>query len=151
MSRFLAIFVSIDFLKIFIPAIIAIATAFYSHQSAVKLQINEQKSEQRIDHLKKSFKSLLMYSSNPNKEEAAKHLRDASISIQFMGTKWQVEQMQQLIDSELGTGDSDFSFDPLIASLRDELRESLDLEELEGKVYWVHPIHNELSKNKSQQ
>ena len=148
MSQLLAIFISSDFLRIFIPAIIGIVVALYSHKSAVTRQIDEQKLEQRIDHLKKSFKSLLMFSGNSNKEEAAKHLRDASISIQFMGTKWQVEQMQKLIDSELGKGDPNFSFDPLLASLRDELRKSLDLEELEGKVYWIHPKYNELSESK---
>lgn len=143
MSQLFAFFVSIDFLKIVIPAAIAVAIAFHTYKSAVKLQINERKSEQRIDYLKESFKSLLMYSGNLNKKEALKHLRDASIYIQFMGTKEQVEQMHKLINSELGKGDLNFSFDPLLKSLRDELRESLELEKLEGNVYWIQHKQDE--------
>ena len=149
MCEFSSFLVSPDFLKIFIPSVIAIVVAFYSHTSAVTRQINEHKLKQRIEHLSNSFRSLLMFSGNPNQEEGSKHLRDALISIQFLGTKWQVDQMQQLIDT-LGTEGAVFSFDPLLASLRDELRENLDLEKIEGKVYWSHPTFHQQSESSSQ-
>jgi len=128
-----------DFLKIFIPSCIAIGVAFYSHKSAISRQINEQRRKQRVEYLENSFRSLLMFSNNPNKYEGSISLRDAAISIQFLGTKWQVEQMRKLIET-LGKDGATFSFDPLLASLRNELRASLDLEALDEIVYWTHPI-----------
>lgn len=148
MYQFLTSLISPDFLKVFVPSIIAIMVARHSHKSAVTRQINEHKLKQRIDHLSNSFRSLLMFSGNLNEEEGSKHLRDALISIQFMGTKWQVEQMQQLIET-LNTEGAVFSFDPLLASIRDELRSHLDLEMLQGEVYWCHPTYHKQSESNS--
>ena len=142
MCEIVSFIVSPDFLKIFIPSCIAIGVAFYSHKSAVSRQIDEQRRKQRVEYLENAFRSLLMFSNNPNKYEGSANLRNAAISIQFLGTKWQVEQMQELIET-LGKSGANFSFDPLLVSLRNELREFLDLGHLDGKVYWTHPIHGQ--------
>lgn len=128
---------SVEFWKIAIPSLAAIVIAFLSHQLAVSRQFSEQRKKQRIEYLTSSFKSLMMYSNNPDELEGLKHLRDATIGIQFLGSKYQVQQMQTILD-KFKAGES-AELDPLICSLRDELRQELDLEKVDGNVYWAHP------------
>ena len=130
------VFNSLEFWKIAIPSLIAIVIALVSHQLAVSRQIREQRKKQKIEYLIEAFSSLMSFSNNPNKQEAAVHLRSAAMKIQFMGSKSQDKQMKELIDSLIKK--NDFNFDPLLCSLRDELRSELTLEKLEGNVYWVH-------------
>jgi hypothetical protein len=130
------LFTSYEFWKIGLPALIAISVAFVSHQLAVSRQLAEQRRKQKIDYLISSFTSLMMYSNNRDKE-AVSHLRNASIAIQFLGTSEQSKLMQEFIDT-LSEGKS-AELDPLLFSLRNDIRSELNLEKITGPVYWVHP------------
>ena len=129
---------SAEFWKIAIPSVAAIVIAFLSHQLAVSRQLAEQRKKQRIEYLISSFKSLMMFSNNPDGTEGAKHLRDATMSIQFLGSKYQVHQIQTILEN-LKKQDELVELDPLICSLRDELRQELGLEKVAGNVHWTHP------------
>lgn len=135
---FIGVISSIEFWKVVIPAIVAIGIAFLSHQWAVSRQLAEQKKKMRVEYLASSFRSLMMFSNNPRKHEGAEHLREATIAIQFLGNKSQVEMLHGIVD-ELLKPNGKAELDPLLASLRDELREELNLEKVEGNIYWTHP------------
>lgn len=131
------IFSSVEFLKILVPSVIAILIAFISHQLAKNKEITESRRKHKIDYLLKSYQALMTFSNNPNELESAIALREACITIQIYGSKWQVDQVRKLNDAIL-KGDN-FSLDPLLNNLRDELRNILKLEKVEGNVYWNHP------------
>ena len=134
----LNVLLSADFMKIFVPSIIAITVAFFSHRSAVTRQLNEQRRQERVKYLVSAFRSLMMASNNPNLSEAALSFRDASIGIQFLGTADQAEMMRAAIHKIVNKGD--VNLDPLLSSLREDLRAELKLGPLHGTpVYWTHP------------
>ena len=141
---------SVEFWKIIIPASVAIFVAYESHQLAVSRQIeaqklivsrqiNEQIRKHRIDYLISSFNDLMMFSNNPDKQEGAKHLRDAAISTQFLGSSDQIEKMRTVLDIILNKPNEVAELDPLLISLRTEIRNYLDLEPVSGGIYWLHP------------
>ncbi len=126
-----------DFWKIAAPALIAVAIAFASHQLGLSRQLAEQRRKQRIEYLISSFKALMMFSNNQNRDEGAKNLRDAAISIQFLGKPKQVDLMRDIIDRLSSRRDVDL--DVLLFSLRDDIRLELKIEPVTGPVYWTHP------------
>lgn len=130
---------SVEFWKIIIPALIAILVAFGSHQLSVSRQIDEQIRKHRIDYLVSSFNNLMMFSNNPDKQEGTKHLRAAAISIQFLGNPDQIEKMRNILDIILNKPNEVAKLDPLLISLRTEIRNYLDLESISGGIYWIHP------------
>lgn len=138
------IFTSVEFLKVLVPSVIAILLAFISHQLAKTREINESRRKHKIDYLLKAYQALMTFSNNPNELESAIALRDACITIQIYGSKWQVEQVRKLNDTM--RKDGTFELDPLLNNLRDELRNILKLEMVDGNVYWTHP-HPRLTQN----
>ena len=79
----------------------------------------------------------MMFSNNQNRDEGAKNLRDAAISIQFLGKPKQVDLMRDIIDRLSSRRDVDL--DVLLFSLRDDIRLELKIEPVTGPVYWTHP------------
>lgn len=136
--------ISEEILKILIPSSIAIIVALLSHQLAKSKEIKESRRKHRIEYLLKAYQNLMIYSNNPNQLEQALALREANITIQIYGSKWQVDQVRNL-NTALQNKEN-FSLDPLLNNLRDELRSILKLEKVEGNVYWNHP-HPRLTQN----
>lgn len=141
-----ALLSSVEFWKIALPSIIAIVLAVISHQFAISRQLAEQRRKQRIEYLISSFTALMMYSNNQDKRVASEKLREASISIQFLGTSGQVEMMRTIL-AGLGAGET-VNLDPLIFSLRDDIRRELGIEQVSGPVYWTHPTVEKLESQK---
>lgn len=127
----------IEFWKILVPSVIAIVVAVWSHQSAVKRQLAEYRRKQRTEYLISAFKALMLNSNNENLKEAVPALRDAAILIQFMGTQRQVEMLNDVID-KMSKRES-ASLDPLLSSLRDDIRNELKLGSIESRMFWIHP------------
>lgn len=88
---------SAKFWEITVPVIFAVLVALVSHQLSVWRQIKEQRKTKKIEYLMSAFHSLMYFSKNPNQNEGAHHLRDASIQIQFLGSESQVNMMKKLI------------------------------------------------------
>jgi hypothetical protein len=126
----------VEFWKIAIPALVAILLAMASYQFSVSRQITEQRRKQRVEYLIGAFRSLMLFSNNPDKQAAGENLREAAIAIQFFGTQEQSRALQKFLQ-EYQRGESDL--DPLLFSLRNDLRKELDLGELIEPVYWTHP------------
>lgn len=142
MCEFLSFLVSPDFLKILIPSLIAIGVAFYSHRKAVDRNISEQRKSEKVKSISLAFKSLLLFSKNPNKNEAANGLREAAMIIQTLGTEWQISEIGKAIEAASGQR-ALYNLDPLLLSLRNDVRSELDLPLVQGTVYWTHPMTNE--------
>ena len=131
-------FLSIEFHTLFVPATIAIVAAVLSHWFAVSRQLREQRRQERVEYLSDAFKSLMLFSNNPDEKEASKGLRDAAMLIQFMGTPEQSKMLRGIIEDL--KNENTASLDPLLASLRDDLRFELSLSSETGEpIYWTHP------------
>ena len=128
---------SIEYLKILIPSIITVLIAFGSHQLAVYRTLSEYRRKQKTEYLISAFKALMINSNNPNMREAVPALRDALILIQFFGSKEQAEMMNEVADVMLSGRCA--SLDPLLASLRNDIRKELHIEKLDTKIFWLHP------------
>ena len=77
--------------------------------------------------------------------EAVPALRDAAILIQFLGSKEQAQMMNEVADVMLSGGAA--SLDPLLASLRNDIRTELKREKLDTKIFWLHPKEDEYPKS----
>lgn len=133
-----------EFWKIFIPSLVAIFVAFGSHQLAVYLQLAEYRRKQRTEYLIGAFKALMMNSNNPNMDEAVPALREAAILIQFLGTDDQARLMNDVLEKMLS--DQPASLDPLLESLRNDIRKELKLEPIDRSIFWIHPKKGETSE-----
>ena len=136
---------NIEYLKILIPFIGSVLIAFLSHQLAVSRTLSEYQRKQRTEYLISAFKALMINSNNPNMREAVPALRDAAILIQFLGSKEQAQMMNEVADVMLSGGAA--SLDPLLASLRNDIRTELKREKLDTKIFWLHPKEDEYPKS----
>lgn len=136
-----------EFLKILIPALIAIIVAVLSHQLAKTRELNEERRKHKIAYLLKAYTSLMNHTNNPNELEGTLALRDAVQTIQIYGSKWQVNELNRIL--KLIELNKTADLDPILNNLRDELREKLSLGKVEGDIYWVHPSLSLLEKIKS--
>jgi len=82
-----------------------------------------------------SFSSTLMRFNRLSKDDFIK-LEGAFKDIQLYGSKKEIELAQELIDSISQQG-SYRDFDPLLNTLRDNLRTHYELEILDNNTYWV--------------
>lgn len=133
-----------EYFKILIPAVIAIIVAFLSHQFAKTRELNEERRKHKIDYLLKAYTSLMIHANNPNELERTLALRDAVLTIQIYGSKWQVKELDNIL--KLIMAGETAELDPILNNLRDELREKLSLGKVEGNIYWVHPSLSLLEK-----
>jgi hypothetical protein len=79
----------------------------------------------------------MMNSNNLNTEESIPALREAAILIQFLGSQEQIDMMQKVMEVMLTGGEA--SLDPLLASLRDDIRDELRLGRVNSRIFWLHP------------
>jgi hypothetical protein len=127
----------IEYLKILFPSLVAVLIAIGSHQLAVFRTLSEYRRKQRTEYLIAAFKALMINSNNPNVHEAITALRDAAILIQFLGSKSQAKMMSDVAEAMINAETA--SLDPLLASLRDDIRRELHIEKIDTKIFWLHP------------
>jgi len=115
--------------------IIIIGWRVNNHMSA-KRAISDDKRKIITSHLIDAYRVLVNDVSH-RAETKERNLKLESVigAIQLFGNKKQILLTKQLAD-EVAAGDA-FQLDPLINSLRDSLRESLDLEPVQGNVRWL--------------
>jgi hypothetical protein len=126
-----------EYWKIIIPSAVASLVAFASHQLAVYRTFSEYRRKQRTEYLIAAFKAVMMNSNNTNLKEAVPALRDAAILIQFMGTQEQSTMLNHVLDTIAKHEDA--SLDPLLKSLRDDIRKELKLGPISSRIFWIHP------------
>jgi hypothetical protein len=94
---------------------------------------NEQR-KQRATVLLNAFSTLLSVSNNPDLWKFESQLQRANAEIQALGTVEQIKLAQKFFD-EIGKGNADM--DPLLKSLRDDLRDAIGAKAVSGSVQWI--------------
>lgn len=120
---------------ILIPAFVAIFGWIVSHQFAAWRDRQNKRREQRVNYLISTFRSLSKANHHPRLYEIADEIEGAVSDIQFLGNEEQIKAAQEFAH-DLGTTET-ADLDPLLFSLRRELRRELGRNEYSGKLIWL--------------
>jgi hypothetical protein len=121
--------------QILIPAVVALISLIASHQFAAWRDRENKRREHRVNYLIQAFRSLSKANHHPKLYEIADEVEQALSDIQFLGNNDQIVAAQQFA-GQLGT-DQTADLDPVLFSLRSELRKELGREEYSGKMIWL--------------
>lgn len=125
-----------DYIKIIITVILAVSGWLIGNYFANKRSTIQRKKEITIKHLINAYRILTNEISHREEtEERSRKLEDILSDIQLFGSKTQVELAQNLANTVAQGGI--FELDPLINSLRNDLRKELELTEIKGNVTWL--------------
>lgn len=126
----------IGYLKIIVTIGLGVMGWLTAHYFTSKRDKTNKRREISIDHLVSAYRTLTNEVShrkpNPDRRQALENILS---DIQLFGSSEQVELARKLAD-EVAAGAS-FELDPLINSLRDELRNQLELKPINGNVKWL--------------
>ena len=126
----------IDVIKFSITAFIAVIGWLVGHFLSDKRDKSNKKRELTTKHLINAYSVLTNdISHRKPSEERNKKLECIITEIQLFGSIEQVELARMLAD-EVAAG-HEFELDPLINSLRTELRIQLELQPINGNVRWL--------------
>ncbi len=126
----------LDYLKISVTITLAVIGWLIAHYFTSKRDVTNKRREISIEHLVKAYRVLINDISHrePN-ENRILALENILSDIQLFGSSEQVELAKKLADDVDAGGD--FELDPLINSLRIDLRKQLELKPIEGNVKWL--------------
>lgn len=113
----------------------AILTSFVTHRLTAKRDIENKQREQRINFLIEAFQNLSKCSNHPNMPDVAEEVENAVTIIQLFGTVEQIDMIQRFA-KELGEKQVTHS-DDILLDLRNSLRHELNLEKVDGKIWWL--------------
>jgi len=118
-----------------VTALIAVTGWVVSHQfSAWRDRLNDRR-KQRITYLVSAYQSLARAVARPHLYEANEDLRNALASIQILGTDEQIKLARQFAHDLGGSGQADL--EPLLVSLRDDLRSELGVEKVIDSTFFM--------------
>lgn len=126
----------VDFSQLF-TLLLALVGWFVVHRLNAKRDLINHKRDMQTDYLIKAFQ-LLANSANRPFEPGAQHLKDIECSlanIQLFGSKKQVQLVEDFTNEFAKTNSA--SLDPLLNSLRQDLRKELGYDLLNGNIKWV--------------
>lgn len=121
--------------QILFPAIVALISLIASHQFAAWRDRENKRREHRVNYLIQAFRSLSKANHHPKLYEIADEVEQAVSDIQFLGNKQQILAAQEFAN-QLGTNQI-ADLDPVLFSLRRELRKELGREAYSGKLIWL--------------
>jgi len=125
-----------DYYKIIVTICLAVLGWLVAHYFTAKRDVSNKRRELRLQYLIGAYQVLTNEISHrdANPERNFK-LENLLSDIQLYGSEKQVELAKQLAtDVAAGIG---FELDPLIISLRDDLRKELHLSKISGNVKWL--------------
>jgi len=126
-------------LKIIATITLAVIGWVVAHFFTAKRDLENKRREISIEHLVNAYRVLANeVSHREQNEERREKLENLLSDIQLFGSTEQVRLARDLAD-EVAAGKS-FELDPLINSLRNDLREQLNLAPVEGNVRWLRFI-----------
>lgn len=126
----------IEYLKITITIILAVLGWVIGNYFTSKRTIAIQRREIVAEHLINSYRILTNEIAHREQTpESIKKLEDLLSDIQLFGSLEQVSLARELAD-EVATN-KQFKLDPLINNLRDNLRNELNLKNVNGNVQWL--------------
>jgi hypothetical protein len=125
-----------DYLKIVITIALAVVGWLIAHNFTSRRDVACKRRDISLVHLINAYRILTNdISHRIQTDERTKLLENLLSDIQLFGSVDQVD-MARLLASEVATSD-EFELDPLINSLRDDLRTQLQLPPIEGNVKWL--------------
>lgn len=126
----------LDYVKIIITITLAVLGWLIAHYFTAKRDSANKRREIRLQYLINAYQIITNEISHRERSpERNEKLENLLSDIQLFGSDHQVELAKQLAtDVAAGIG---FELDPLIVSLRNDLREELNLSEINGNVKWL--------------
>lgn len=118
-----------------VSVIAALISLVVSHQFAAWRDRENKRREQRVNHLVGAFRSLSKANHHPRLYEIAEEVEQAVSDIQFLGNEEQTLAAQEFA-RQLGAKQT-ADLDPVLFSLRKELRRELGRVPYDGKLVWL--------------
>lgn len=135
---------NIDYLKILITIILALIGWIVGYYFTTRKDINQKRRDISIDHLINAYRILTNdISHRKGTKENNIKLENILSDIQLFGSVEQVELARNLAETVASGGE--FKLDPLINSLRNDLRRMIGLKEIKGNVTWLR-FNDEIKK-----
>jgi len=131
--------VELEYLKIIITICLAVIGWLIAHSFTAKRDLKNKQRELSTTHLINAYRILTNDVSHRELTDARQEkLENILADIQLFGSKEQVELAKNLAISASAGGQ--FELDPLINSLRNDLRKALNLPKVENNVQWLRRI-----------
>lgn len=126
----------LDYLKILVTIVLAVLGWIIGHYFNSKRTRDQKRREISVEHLINAYRILTNEISHRKQTpERSEKLENILSDIQLFGSSYQVQLAKNLAD-EVATG-GEFQLDPLINSLRNDLRDGLRLSKIEGNIKWL--------------
>lgn len=127
---------NIDYFKILATIVLAVIGWIVGYYFTTRKDINQKRRDISIEHLINAYRILTNEISHRegNKERDIK-LENILSDIQLFGSEEQVQLAKNLADA-VASG-KEFQLDPLINSLRNDLRKIIGLKKIKGNVKWL--------------
>lgn len=123
-------------ITIAIPSSTVIIGWFLVHWLTGRRELVNRKREARVKALESAYMRL---ADSSNRQEISDAQMDGVeefvFEIQLYGTPSQIELMKEIVDCFKEAGNK-VSYDAILSNLRDSIRNELDLENIEGSVWW---------------
>jgi hypothetical protein len=128
--------VDLDYFKILATVSLAVIGWLIAHYFTSKRDLINKKREITIEHLISAYRILTNEIAHREPNETRSHALETILSdIQMFGSLEQISLAKELAN-EVAEGKV-FELDPLINSLRTDLRNQLDLKPVEGNIQWL--------------
>lgn len=139
---------NIDYIKILATISLAVIGWIVGYYFTTRKDINQKRRDISIEHLINAYRVLTNDISHRNQSrENNTKLENILSDIQLFGTEEQIEMAKKLADTVAKGGE--FQLDPLINSLRNNLRKMIGLKKVTGNVRWLRFSNKiELNENK---
>ncbi|QIR76606.1 hypothetical protein FA592_10380 [Sulfurospirillum diekertiae] len=126
----------LEYLKIIITICLAVLGWLIAHSFTAKRDLKNKQREISITHLINAYRILTNDVSHRElTDERNEKLENILADIQLFGSQEQVELAKNLAVTVAAGGQ--FELDPLINSLRNNLRKELNLSKVEDNVQWL--------------
>jgi hypothetical protein len=127
---------NIDYLKILMTIVLAVIGWIIGYYFTTRKDINQKRRDISIEHLINAYRILTNEISHRKEtQESNIKLENILSDIQLFGSLEQVNLAKDLADTVASGGE--FQLDPLINSLRNDLRKMIGLKKIKGNVKWL--------------
>lgn len=119
-----------------IPATIVVAGWFFVHWLNAKRDLASRKREARLKALEAAYMRVATSSNRPLTEKLIDDLETFVSELQLYGTPRQIHLMTEIVEG-FKKPNNTISYDAILADLRDTVRKELNLEPVQGPVWWL--------------
>ena len=130
----------ISYITLLISSLIVITGWFIAHRFASRRDHENKKRELRLEYLINAYRSLGMAAARSPNSEYFKSLESGFHDVQLFGNQEQLRFLEEIFESHAKSGGADL--EPLLNSLRKELRELLGLSEAEMSLRFFRTDSN---------